>query len=90
MPLFQMASFLSYLQKLPGPCLAPPDILMAQCLPDPSLALTLSIPLIMVSCGPLNLPDTFLPQDLYTYSALGLESHTSPTVPWLPSCLLQG
>lgn len=92
MPLFQMASFPSPLQKLPGPCLAPPDFLTARCLPDPSLALTLSAPLILVSCGPLNLPDTFLPQDLYIYSALRLESQTSPhgpMAPLLPLPLLQ-
>lgn len=90
MPLFQMASFPSHLQKLSGPCLAPPDFLTARCLPDPSLALTLSVPLTMVSYGSLNLPDTFLSQDFYTYSALRLESHTSPHGPMAPLLPLPG
>lgn len=61
MSFFQTASLPSHLQKLPGPCLAPLDFCMACGLPDPTLALTLSAPPILISCCPLNLPDTFLP-----------------------------
>lgn len=90
MSFFQTASLPSHLQKLPGPCLAPPDFCMACGLPDPTLALTLSAPPILISCCPLNLPDTFLPQDLCTYSALRLESQTSPHGPMAPLLPLPG